>query len=1131
MNIRLSCLLLAITAAFFFEHFVFAQDLIKPSSPRNLRSVSLTPSPVPTFFGEITNGQVRRVNSTQVVITYTAPSTSSCTVEVSERPDYSLLVPDVDPAIFSGSNNDLGRFPTLQVGQKRQFVVGSRKFERGSNGRIYSRALASATEHFFRVKCGSSTFETSASTTTLPFGATYIEPPQPSDLTNGTLMLPTIYDTGRGGSFVDPITGTKIYRMTIAGDLSDGILANFNFSSADESTHWSNPNKLLTQDGSYATYAGSSCGAKCDWIKLSGVVAGSVPYDLSVDYVKLKLVGYGDQPNTADRTIEWGLGLAVGGSCASVPLDGETRTLVLPQNSSGQVDADIKIGDTLRSPTADHQILSSEAAGGLCVLIRKVTPVGLINIDHAKWDSARSSKQSTGSGGNYTLSSDLLDSSGYMTTVSNTGGARAVLYKVKMTPTADIKYLGMLPNVDGHQCLVIGYSPTNVHRYYCQPASSDKLFQLDYTGDSTNKTAPYYAEISATLLSSDIPAAIEAFTQAHSAHYHTAFDRSKFNCGFNSIIQGDLLQIVCRRSSQDSYAWLAVWKLGTGIVGAYASWTHPTSRWCVHHSSEEIGQYGGLFFWTTQLLKGGGTGFGPYTTTLNGGVNASQSSITLAGQPSSSNADTFLMNIAAGDTIWIGNEGLTVTGVGSFPTISVTRGAGGTTATAHSNGDTVSMMCAGQPGGAAYQIGTPQVLWDPIADPYADNGGVSNVSYRGHETIRPGLAVNNNSYSLATLTVGVDLPFDYSVTQQPPFAGWIPPGGGVSYQTHPTKHTVIGSAFANRVFADTRPLVGGNLFSAWQNINGCDPTKLLPTSGGCAAQRVPGTNNTYKYTLAFSDRPMGPTLGYRRMPIFANSGRHNMKNISGPGSIISDATSYTFCIALLANECRPGSSPDDIFLSAPGVDYFGCKGGEGFSGGNDLCIAERAGGTTSLTEHNTTPPGVEQFSSRDLTTVNSIASLMRFSSGASTKHLPNGEGIMFTNFRDERYDIFIAKVPPYTGAVDSVDRQTFAAISITTQQVPAGATRLLVKFGYDTNLNCSPNRVEACYAITDSISLSTPFLWESELNTSSGLSVSGGCSGGCVVTIPAVPDKIGFYQLIYRNNLGAVVSTSPVEIF
>lgn len=1118
-------ILTCVSLFFFFASSVKAQNNTKPSPPINLRFGSSGPS------GGIKDGKIETISSTQIAISYTAPSAGACTVEVSEQPGYSPLSADIDPILYPGANSDLGRFQTLQSGLKRKFVVGTRMFQRATNSRVYSRALAAATLHYIRIKCGSNVFETTASTETVPFGSTYADPPQPSDSIAGELLTPTLHDLGRGGSFIDPSTGAKIYRVSRNGDLDfSSSVFNVSMLAVHASTNWTNPDNILTADSSNATYSGASCGETCDWIRLFRT---NVWYDgASVDYIRLKLVGSGNQANTADRTIEWGLGLAVSGSCTSSPLDGTTRTLVLPQTTAGQVDADIDYS-LLRPATALRGWTRSDVvnAGGFCILIRKATSTGTISLDHAKFDAGVSGMQSLGSGNNYKRASTVKDQNGFLMMNTQTGGARAVVYKIKMEPEPDIRYLGMIQNLGG-QCSVIGYSSFLPNRFYCTPSSSPRILQIDYTGNSVNKAAPHTLEISATELTANMNTEVKNFVDANIARYPFAFDSTKFNCTFNGIVQAhgedEVLQLYCRRGIQNSYAWVAVYQVGAGIIGAYPTWTHKTSRWCGHHSHEEIGEYGGLYLWTAHFLGGGTAGLGPYRTTLIGAISNSSTTITLAGQPTSPVADTTLMDFAVGDTILIDNELMIITSVANFPIIGVQRAVLGSLAASHNNGAIVNAECASDPNGTAYQKGATSPLWDPFLDPYGDGNGITNKAYRGHETIRPGLAVNTNDFSLSTLQIGQDLPYPYRVFRQPPFAGRIPPAAGNSYQTHPTKHTIIGTPFANRVFADTKPFIGGNLFSG--PFVGCNPALLLPTPGGCPAQRVSGTSNTYKYTFSGSVRPQA-TLPYRQMPVFAVSGYRDLKNISGPGSIISDETPYTFCVALLAGECRPGSISGDMFLSAPGVTSYGCAGGESFSGGTDLCIMERAASTLSLSEHSTSIPGVDIYSSRDLALLNSIAPYSRFSSGAIIEHLADGTGLMYANFLRERYDVFIVKVPPYEGAVDSVNRQNFIEFPVQTQQVPSGGARLMVKFGYDTNFNCSPNRTEPCYATTNSINLASPFLWESELTPGDGLNVSGGCASGCTIKIPALSNKVGYYQVIFRNSSGATISASSIEVF
>src|SRR2546421_6858512 len=92
--------------------------------PPRVRSVSVT---------------VSGVSSTQAILSYTAPTSSACTVEVSENPSYSPLVHDVDAKLFAGANLD-SRSSGIANGAARIFVAGSRLPAVASDKKIYSRA-------------------------------------------------------------------------------------------------------------------------------------------------------------------------------------------------------------------------------------------------------------------------------------------------------------------------------------------------------------------------------------------------------------------------------------------------------------------------------------------------------------------------------------------------------------------------------------------------------------------------------------------------------------------------------------------------------------------------------------------------------------------------------------------------------------------------------------------------------------------------------------------------------------------------------------------------------------------------------------------------------------------------------
>src|SRR3989442_9223077 len=129
----------------------------------------------PAAFGAIGNVQLKGVTATQAILSYTAPDTNACTVEVSESAAYVPLSHDVDAALFAGSNLD-NRAESYSQGRDREFVVGKRRAEKGSDGRWYSRALQTVTTHYYRITCGSDMQSGQFVTANIALGNTYNEP-------------------------------------------------------------------------------------------------------------------------------------------------------------------------------------------------------------------------------------------------------------------------------------------------------------------------------------------------------------------------------------------------------------------------------------------------------------------------------------------------------------------------------------------------------------------------------------------------------------------------------------------------------------------------------------------------------------------------------------------------------------------------------------------------------------------------------------------------------------------------------------------------------------------------------------------------------------------------------------------
>jgi hypothetical protein len=150
---------------------------------------------------------------TQAVLSYTAPDTNPCTLQVMENSSSSPLVHDVDPALFSGSNTDSGGAP------QRFWVIGKRTVAQGADGNYYSRALQAYTSHYYLLTCGSQQTQGFFTTANIPNGNTFGDA-MLQDPSTEAYLFPTLPDTN-GASYIDPLTGVFIKRFGTDGDTTD----------------------------------------------------------------------------------------------------------------------------------------------------------------------------------------------------------------------------------------------------------------------------------------------------------------------------------------------------------------------------------------------------------------------------------------------------------------------------------------------------------------------------------------------------------------------------------------------------------------------------------------------------------------------------------------------------------------------------------------------------------------------------------------------------------------------------------------------------------------------------------------------------------------------------------------------
>ncbi len=256
-------------------------------------------------FAAISNVQVMGKTPTQAILSYTAPDSGACTVEVSESATFQPLVHDVDPALFPNSNRD-DRPGNIAQDQQRIFVIGARRTERTPVGLLYSRALQTNTAHYFRIRCGNDTATDSFRTANIPLGSTHIDALETDLAAPGKYLQPSA-NTLLQPTIVDPKTGMLIYNVNTLGWAYGGSTpeSGASFTAAeDASGNWSNPGAALTADGAYASYSGN----RRDWLWLRNP---PFPYNStfpssSLSFQNILLKGYCSGPDCSSggQTVE-----------------------------------------------------------------------------------------------------------------------------------------------------------------------------------------------------------------------------------------------------------------------------------------------------------------------------------------------------------------------------------------------------------------------------------------------------------------------------------------------------------------------------------------------------------------------------------------------------------------------------------------------------------------------------------------------------------------------------------------------------------------------------------------------------------------------------------------------------------
>jgi hypothetical protein len=289
--------------------------------------------------------------------------------------------------------------------------------------------------------------------------------------------------------------------------------------------------------------------------------------------------------------------------------------------------------------------------------------------------------------------------------------------------------------------------------------------------------------------------------------------------------------------------------------------------------------------------------------------------------------------------------------------------------------------------------------------------------------------------------------------------------------------------------------------------------------GGTTVTAVSGS----LYKIASVNMPFASLTPFntRYRPFLFWAGRHNMTDISGPGSSIDGTAgnNWKYCVALLANECASGSVPGAVYANVPAAPTnlaTGCTSG-GYQ--NGWCVMPVSPDMDAITQIRYDVPSTND-GERARTLVKPFAPWFGTNSFFNGHFMPDASGVIFNCdwCSGVRPDLYWAKLPP-TPPTDSINRSNYVNVPVTLSGVAGDQVR--IRFGYAENgppasLFCM-TRQEAC--ATDA-SGANPFVYLSETQHFTA------CGSGCTVNIPAVPGRVVYYVV---DRLNGTIRSGPLQ--
>jgi hypothetical protein len=310
----------------------------------------------------------------------------------------------------------------------------------------------------------------------------------------------------------------------------------------------------------------------------------------------------------------------------------------------------------------------------------------------------------------------------------------------------------------------------------------------------------------------------------------------------------------------------------------------------------------------------------------------------------------------------------------------------------------------------------------------------------------------------------------------------------------------VGTQSGLQSYTDQSMWQRGELGYQWSlDTNPQNPPGSFETIGGGPTRTLtPITGDVYRIAAIGSGTQS--VAGYKVSPMTGWAGRYQLQDVSGPSCDIT-AEPYTMGIVVIAEECYPGSTAGQIYINVPQAYDPEGRCTSSVSWANIPCVVMgNHGPDGAIRQFGVSRTDRDGYTSR-------LVSMGLSSPGRAYPYThsllhPSGDWaiVMGINIVDGFMPAgFLVSLPP----MNSANRDPgFRKVVV---QVPAGSDYAEVRFGYNQSLYCTA-RSEACATPGSPYS----FIGETRTLTS--------CAMGCTITIPALADKIVYYQ-IWRGDM------------